>query len=205
MTNGLCYIFGAGDFSGCSIEKTEQDIVIAADGGYDYIIQLGLTADMLLGDFDSLTETDLPADRIVYPSEKDDTDMLLAIKYGLDLGYTQFRIYGGLGGRLDHTIANIQALTFLNEHGATGILYGEQYAVTTVQNGSISLPAKEDGYISVFCLSDTAKSVTISGLKYPLQHSRLSRTFPLGVSNEFIGKPVHINVKKGTLGILWYL
>ena len=102
-----CYIFGAGDFTPCTIDLTSKDLVIAADGGYDYLIRLGLRADVVLGDFDSVTSPDLWDDaiceKLTYPPEKDDTDMMLAIKLGLSRGYREFAIYGGLGGRLDHT------------------------------------------------------------------------------------------------------
>ena len=122
-----CYIFGAGDFTPCTIDLTSKDLVIAADGGYDYLIRLGLRADVVLGDFDSVTSPDLWDDaiceKLTYPPEKDDTDMMLAIKLGLSRGYREFAIYGGLGGRLDHTIANIQSLTYLAGEGAAGILY----------------------------------------------------------------------------------
>ena len=82
-----CYIFGAGDFTPCTIDLTSKDLVIAADGGYDYLIRLGLRADVVLGDFDSVTSPDLWDDaiceKLTYPPEKDDTDMMLAIKLGL--------------------------------------------------------------------------------------------------------------------------
>lgn len=81
-----CYIFGAGDFTPCTIDLTSKDLVIAADGGYDYLIRLGLRADVVLGDFDSVTSPDLWDDaiceKLTYPPEKDDTDMMLAIKLG---------------------------------------------------------------------------------------------------------------------------
>ncbi len=74
---------------------------------------------------------------MTYPPEKDDTDMMLAIKLGLSRGYREFAIYGGLGGRLDHTIANIQALTYLAGEGASGILYGDSYALTVIKDSSL--------------------------------------------------------------------
>ena len=91
-----CYIFGAGDFTPCTIDLTSKDLVIAADGGYDSIILLGLRADVVLGDFDSVTSPDLWDDaiceKLTYPPEKDDTDMMLAIKLGLSRGYRECAI-----------------------------------------------------------------------------------------------------------------
>lgn len=101
-----CYIFGAGDFTPCTIDLTSKDLVIAADGGYDYLIRLGLRADVVLGDFDSVTSPDLWDDaiceKLTYPPEKDDTDMMLAIKLGLSRGYREFALWRPWR-RLDHT------------------------------------------------------------------------------------------------------
>ena len=101
MSTGICYIFGAGERSGGGISLAPDDLVIAADGGFDYLEELGLRADYVLGDFDSVVSYDLPSDSIRYPKEKDDTDMMLAVKLGLEKNYTEFAIYGGLGGRRD--------------------------------------------------------------------------------------------------------
>lgn len=205
MSERICYVFGAGDFSGFHMEIHEQDLVLAADGGYEYALQLGIKVDMLIGDFDSIQIGNLPDDRIIYPAEKDDTDMILALKYGLEHGYRTFEIFGGLGGRFDHSLANLQALCFLNEQHACGTLHGDNYTLTTIKNKTLSLPNKKKGYVSVFSLSDKSYGVTIENLKYTVKNATLERTFPLGVSNAFIGKPATICVKKGTLAVLWYL
>ncbi len=206
--NPICYIFGAGEFTPCEITLTDEDIVIAADGGYDHLIQMGLRADVALGDFDSVTSYELWEDNIcekyTYPPEKDDTDMMLAIKLGLSKGYRVFAIYGGLGGRLDHTLANTQALSFLAKEGARAILYHEDYAVTVIYNSSFTLPKDTTGYVSVFSLSDQSENVTIKGLKYEIEGASLNRSNPIGVSNEAIGKKGIISVEHGTLLILWH-
>lgn len=207
MNTPVCYIFGAGEFSPCEITLTEQDLVIAADGGYDHLTGMGLRADIAMGDFDSVKSYEIWDDstcqKITYPPEKDDTDMMLAIKHGLSKGFASFAIYGGLGGRLDHTIANIQALTFLASHGAEGILYHKDYVLTVIKNSSYTIPKDISGYVSVFSLSDKSENVTIKGLKYEIEGATLSSHFPLGVSNEAIGKKGNISVEKGTLLILW--
>lgn len=203
----ICYIFGAGEFTPCEISLTEQDFVIAADGGYDHLLQIGLRADVVLGDFDSIVSSEIWEDTIsekfTYPPEKDDTDMMLAIKLGLSKGYESFAIYGGLGGRLDHTIANIQAISYVADKGAQAILYHETYALTAIKNSSFTLPKDTTGYVSVFSLSDISENVTIKGLKYELEGATLTNAFPLGVSNEATGKKGVIHVGHGTLAVLW--
>ena len=116
-----CYIFGAGDFDGLEERPGAEDYVIAADGGYTTCRRAGVEPQLLLGDFDSLAEVPaLPhVERV--PVEKDDTDMMLAIKRGLERGETLFHLYGGMGGqRTDHTVANLQALLYLADHGLDG-------------------------------------------------------------------------------------
>ena len=138
MDTKVCYLFGAGEQSPCHIELGKDDLVIAVDGGFDYLEKIGLRADYVIGDFDSVSASShLPSDCIRHPKEKDDTDMMLAARLGLEKGYTNFEIYGGLGGRLDHTLANIQTLTFLNRHNAVGTLIGDDYALKLSQTASL--------------------------------------------------------------------
>ncbi len=207
MNTPICYIFGAGEFVPCNITLTESDLVIAADGGYDHLLQIGLRADVVIGDFDSVTSSEIWEDtvceKLTYPPEKDDTDMMLAIKLGLSRGFGQFNIYGGLGGRLDHTVANIQGLSFLAEHSAQGILHHPDYELTVIKNSSFTVAKDKTGYISVFSLSDTSENVTIKGLEYELEGATLTNSFPLGVSNAATGKKGIISVERGTLLITW--
>lgn len=211
MDEKICYIFGAGEQSNGEISLSSQDFVIAADGGFDYLKKLGLRADVVMGDFDSTGfSNELPAESIRFPQEKDNTDMLEAMLLGLKKGYRRFFIYGGLGGRLDHTFANIQALSFLAEQGARGTLFHKDYAIEVITDGTISFSKNESfnrpgNICSVFSLSDVSVNVTIQGMKYNLQDYNMTNLHPLGVSNEFTGKKSYINVKKGTIAVLWYL
>ena len=109
-----CFIIGAGPFYGLPVAPGPEDVVLAADGGYRHCQTAGITPDLLLGDFDSLGSQrpdNIPTH--TFPVEKDDTDTMLAIRYGLEQGYQTFHLYGGTGGRMDHTLANLQALGFL--------------------------------------------------------------------------------------------
>ena len=199
---GKCLIFCAAGFDGLAEEIQKEDYILAADGGLLHVEKLGLTPNGILGDFDSLGYT--PEGSLVFPVEKDDTDAMLAIKKGLALGYKEFLLYGSLDGpRLDHTVANFQALTFLADRGARGYLIGKASIVTCVKNGSIRFPHTAKGIISVFCMGQDAEGVTIEGLQYPLKQGRLTAGFPLGVSNHFVGKAAEISVGKGSLLVIY--
>lgn len=196
-----CIIVGAGEFfPGCTIQKSPGDLLIAADGGYKYLSELSLRPDLLVADFDSLTVSapdDIPVMR--FKSEKDDTDMGLAISEGIRHGYTEFYLYGGTGGRADHTFANYQALISLARRGMRGCLVGENSLTTAITDSSLLLNPLASGTVSVFAIDNRCEGVSIKGLKYEVDHAPLTNDFPLGVSNEMIGKPAVISVEKGTL------
>ncbi len=196
-----CVIFCAAGFDAL-LAPVGDALVIAADGGLAHTQKLGIVPDIILGDFDSLGYT--PAGSQVFPVEKDDTDSMLSIKKGLEAGCRDFWIYGGLDGdRLDHTVANYQALQYLADHGARGTLVGLKFLATVLQNGEISFPAHFTGTISVFCLGPDARGVDLDGLYYPMENGVLTPGFPLGVSNHFTGTESRISVKDGSLLILW--
>ena len=148
--NKTCYIVGAGKNYGLDFTPQNGDYIIAADGGLKYLQEAGIKSDLIIGDFDSITETPLNATVIKLNVDKDDTDTLAAVRKGIQLGFDTFKIYCGTGG----------------------------------------ITEKSDG-------------VTISGLKFELKNAVLYNHFPIGVSNEFIGKESFISVKSGTLILVY--
>ena len=199
---GACIIFCAGEFDGLLQEICSEDYVIAADGGLCHLQDLNIVPNAILGDFDSLGY--VPQCAQVFPVEKDDTDAMLAVRKGLELGFDQFVLYGALDGpRLDHTIANFQTLQFLADHGATGYLIGNRQMATVVKNSCITFPADATGIVSVFCMGTDATGITIKGLQYTLDNGTLYSGYPLGVSNHFTGQTASIQVKNGSLLVLW--
>lgn len=201
MKKGICYIVGAGECDRLLLYPQKEDMVIAVDGGYKYLE--GQRIDLVVGDFDSLMYVPTHPRIIQLPTKKDDTDMMAAMKEGLRTGYEIFHIYGGTGGRLSHTIANIQCLAYLAEHGANGLLFGKQEVVTLLQNGSMTFDASYEGYLSVFAYGGVAKGVTLEGLKYSLKDYTLTQKIPLGVSNEFMREAAKVTVTDGALLLVY--
>ncbi len=195
----ICYIVGACDCGEISISKKEGDIILCADGGLDILERYNILPDVIMGDFDSLGYVPEGENVFVYPCQKDDSDISIAIKYGFEKGYVNFAVFGGFGGRFDHTFANVQLLSFIAERGGRGWLYGDKTALTVIKNDEISIKGK--GYISIFSLSDKCSGVTIENLKYTLENAELTNCFPLGLSNEFLNdeKPAYLRVENGTL------
>lgn len=199
-----CIIVGAGEFCKDFLTIEEMDYVIAADGGYEYLRELGITPHMWIGDMDSTKiSTDGLDENITeiirLPREKDDTDTLAAIRIGIEKGYTEFVLHGMLGGRVDHTFANISCLQFLKKHGCKGILYGRDTMLLLLKDEKISFSDSLWGMVSAFALGDSAQGVTEQGLLYEIENATLTPDFPIGVSNELIGKESMISVEKGML------
>lgn len=203
MKARLTCIVGAGDMFGKAPIIPEKAFVIAADGGLKVLERAGISPDLIVGDFDSLGEVPIGENVLASSSEKDDTDMLLAVKKALELDAEEILIYGGLGGRFEHSIANLQTLAYIANHGARGFLVGEQSMCTVIKNGKMEFGAENRGYLSVFAICGKAVGVNLTGLKYPLRDHTLTGDYPLGVSNEFLGKPACVSVKKGILAIIW--
>lgn len=201
MKNGICYVIGAGECVRLPQNINEEDMVIAVDGGFQYV--KNSRVDLVVGDFDSLGFVPEHPNVLRLKPEKDDTDMLVALKEGLKAGYLDFHIYGGCGGRFEHTIANIQSLAYLAQHGAKGTLRDGDTVITMLANGGLILPSELTGYLSVFSYGEKAEGVTLKGVKYPLERATLTDNFPIGVSNEFTGQSAEISVEKGRLLILY--
>ena len=199
---GKCVIFCAGGFETLAEDLGAEDYVIAADGGLRHTQALGIQPQAVLGDFDSLGY--VPEGAQVFPAEKDDTDSMLAIRHGLALGYREFVIYGSLdGARLEHTVANFQALRFLAEHGAKGTLVGIRQISALVKDGTLTFPEGCRGYLSLFCMGADAVGVSLTGLKYNMENGSLSGSFPLGCSNQFTGQEATVTVKEGCILAIW--
>lgn len=206
---GRCILIGAGDLTVSQIPMTEDDFCIAVDGGVDYLEYLGVEPDLILGDMDSATDhmreavlriaREYPEKVILLPAKKDDTDMLAAIKEGLKRGYTDFRLYAATGGRIDHTLANIQCLAYLRNYNAKGYLMDGNGMMLYLKDESVTFKENMSGTLSLFSMVKETKGVTIKGLKYELEDAVLFNDFPIGVSNEFLGKEAQITVTDGEL------
>ena len=190
-----CVIVCAGELEGAVIERRPGELLIAADAGIRYLEEAGMEPDLIVGDFDSLGYTPESGNVIYHRPEKDDTDTMLAVREGFERGFRSFRIYAGLGGRLDHSVANLQTLAFIAENGGRGYLVGGRSVSTVIKDSSIAFCGGRSGMISVFCQGGDAE--------YELEDAVLTASVPLGVSNEFTGREALISVRSGRLLVVW--
>lgn len=206
----VCALVGASNFNGKDFKarhaKGDFDFVIAVDAGYAYLQDLGVRADVALGDFDSLghVPTDVPVVR--HPVVKDDSDMALAMDYAAGRGFDELFVYGGLGRRLDHTLANLQVFALFSERGLHVTAVDESCALRLLTGpGSFDVPVRGTGIVSVFAACDEAVGVTETGMQYSLHGATLTNRISLGLSNELQGEAARISVERGTLYIFYPL
>lgn len=196
-----CYIVGAGEFEHGFTPRAE-DIVIAADGGYSALVKKEIRCDLLIGDMDSISKIPSEIELIRHPVEKDETDTHLAFLEGWRRGYRKFEIYGGTGGRSDHTFANYCLLLNIKNHGGDARLYSATEVAYIIKDGAMRVTGNPGKTISVFAFGEECTGVNIRGLCYELSEGKLSVDFPLGVSNEFVGNSAEIGVTRGTLLVI---
>lgn len=197
-----CVIVSAGEMYDYEKIRTffrEDDFVIAADGGLRHLNRLGIPPHVFLGDMDSVDKNEpSPKNALVFPVQKDDTDTMLAIREGLKRGFTEFLLLGALGGRLDHSYANIQSLAFLLDNGARGEILSEEHRVLMLEKGGITVGDRYEN-ISVFSYTQSCKGVWEENVEYPLSNAALDQGFPLGVSNHPLNENARISVSEGRL------
>lgn len=198
-----CFIFGALPVDCFPIKPNDGDMIIAADQGYKTVTSLGFTPDLVVGDFDSLGEAPDTENVIVLPVRKNMTDVGYAVDQGFERGYTEFVIYGAVGGLLDHTFANVVIAHDVARRGGKAILIGEGFCLTVLRDSSIEFEARQNGRISVFALGGTAEGVDIRGLSYEVEDLTVKCTDHIGVSNAFVGQKACISVRQGDLLVVW--
>lgn len=189
-------------------EKPEKgDLVIAADAGYLIAKEMGVTPDIVLGDFDTLGEENIPEgiECLRVPAEKNDTDTQLAVSVAIERGAGEIVIIGGLSGRIDHTLSTLAILEDLWER-KEGRIYATltdgKNRVRFIRNSGTILPRSQYRYFSLIAADETVKGVTLEGCKYPLKNGRISRRHQWAVSNEIVGNCALIEIKRGGVWVI---
>jgi len=197
------------------------DFIACADGGYAVCKSFGIRPDVVIGDFDSLSDSlvseidILGIERIKHPREKDDTDTMLCAKYGIAKGFDNFLIIGGIGGDFGHTMANIQTLSFLIDMecsaelvtGNERLFFADGETMILHRESKPAVPAEFAGSpgskFSVLSYTERSSGVRVKNAKYELEDAVLTQSYPIGVGNEIINTdPVIVSVRYGRLLII---
>lgn len=186
----------------------QADLIIAVDGGGNHCHLLEIEPHILLGDLDSIDQEILNSYRkssvIIqqYPTEKDKTDLELALDLAVKKQSTQVTIFAALGGRWDMSLANLLILA-ADDYAELDIILIEQGTkIGVCRGGEIKILAFPQGTtLSLIPLGGDATGVTLSGFKYPLTNQTLTFGSSRGVSNIFIDQSGEVTVGSGVL--LW--
>lgn len=197
-----CVIVGGApiaDASALRVFLRPDDFFVFCDCGLRHASSLGVSPDLIVGDFDSYENPHAAVETIVLPREKDDTDAVFAAREAVRRGFREFLLLGVTGARLDHTLGNLSLLCLLEKSGAHGVIREEEAEIELVADR----PVEIDDAVACFSLlafGGTARGVTICGAKYPLENAEISCDYPYGVSNEVLpGKVARVTVRDGFL------
>lgn len=170
----------------------EDDFIICADGGYNHARNMGIEADVLLGDFDSAIDFGDVKDRIEYPVRKEFTDGELAVMYAAEHGYEDVVLVAMTGDRFDHTLADVLLLAKCKN----GVLIDDNNEIYLLKD-SLSLFGKKGQTVSIVPINGDVEGVTTNGLEYPLDNETMYFASSRGISNVMTGNECTISAKKG--------
>lgn len=181
--------------------------IICADGAAKYLVQSSIVPHLLVGDLDSIDPNDLlwmknqgvACEK--FPARKDATDTELAVEYAIKMQPESITIFGALGSRQDHSIANVMLLNRILQHKIQGKIIDENNEIM-ITDSVLSIEGEIGETISIIPLSDIVKAVTLKGLDYPLFNRDIPRGSTLGVSNVFSSQKATISLEEGTLLII---
>lgn len=194
-------IFSGGNFNGLpkGFDPAEYSLTIAADKGYAYAEDLGITPDIFVGDFDSFFDENRVKSPDIFrlKSEKDMTDTQEAVQIAIERGADSITVLGALGGRIDHTLANIQLLKFGLDRGAKVEIADQDNYVTLISR-PVSIKKQAGCCLSLIPLTKCAH-VSVRGVYYPLTDAVMDLGNPYGVSNEFVEEYADIDPGNGLM------
>ena len=197
-----CVIIGGADIADYDKIRSylhPEDLYVFCDSGLSHMRPLGITPDLIVGDFDSYENPCLNVETIVLPCEKDDTDTVFAAKVAVERGYTDFLLIGVSGKRLDHTLGNLSVLLYLDELGLTGTIVDDYSEMRIISRTPCYIPDKFS-YFSLLNISGIAKGIQIKNAKYPLENADITCQYQYGISNEVLpGQTAEVTVEKGQL------
>lgn len=177
----------------------ETDFFIFCDGGLKHREKLEVEPNLIVGDFDSHTNPNLPVETIVLPCEKDDTDTVYAVKEAINRGYSDFLLIGAIGERFDHSLGNISILVMLETLSITAKIVDDYSEMELVTRHPVYIE-ESFSYFSLLNITGKANGINILNAKYPLENGTINCDYQYGISNEVLpNKPAKVWVEDGSL------
>lgn len=190
------------------ILNENYDYIICCDGGSNHAYNMDLKVDYIIGDLDSIKEDVISHYKSLdvkfkqFPTKKDQTDMELGIYLASTLKAKRIDFIGALGGRIDHTIANINILSYIKDLKIEARIISEKEIIYFIRNEKINIKGEIGELLSIIPINNDAKNITLEGLEYPLKDATMKYSLPLGISNVFIKNECMIQVLDGSLLII---
>ena len=176
------------------------DTIICADSGYNHAVKMGVKADIVVGDFDSIGSIPQDVTTISYPSKKDLTDTEIAIEYARDKGFKDFLLLGATGTRMDHSLTNILLLKGFLEHGESAVIVDEHNKIM-LTDSMLRLHEAPGAIVSLVPLTD-CRGVCTENLEYPLCEATLYVGKRIGVSNVLLEDNAVVSLREGLLLVI---
>lgn len=198
-----CVIIGSAPVEDLSVFREyniSESFVICADGGLDIALAAKIKPNLIIGDFDSAKAVPSPNIETVHlMKEKDDTDMFSAVKEGIHRGYKNFVLFGALGGRFDHSYANVCVLQYISKVGGHGVMVTGNEKLFFMPGGRLHLRDMKGATASVYPFGTPSATVSYTGMKYPLTEDVMTSDNPLGTSNVIESDNATITVLGGNV------
>lgn len=181
-----------------------SDYIISVDGGARHLRTMGVTPNILIGDFDSTKAEDLQyfvdlgISNYKFPAEKDMTDSELAIEMVVEMGADEVLFIGAMGSRMDHSLANVFMLKKCMDIGLKACIVDENNRIY-IANSTITIKKQENYKLSLIPVSERVTGVTTYGLKYRLDNATMLLGTSWGVSNEFLEDEATVTIDEGVL------
>ncbi|MGH3003631.1 MAG: thiamine diphosphokinase [Gaiellaceae bacterium] len=197
-------VLGAGPDAPAVVPARPGALVVAADGGAELAPRLGLSVDIAVGDFDSISPAALDALERAgvrverHPRAKDATDLELALDLALGLRPRRLFVVGSAGGRVDHALGQLLLLAS-DAYRAVEIDAQLGPASVHVIRQERSLVGTAGELVSLFALHGAAVGVVTEGLVYPLRGETLEPGSSRGLSNVFARDGARVALERGVL------
>ena len=197
------------DFLRSFLDNHGGAFLVCADGAVRHLAPLNRVPAVIIGDMDSADPCQIARFRdkgtriISYPKEKDKTDTHLAVELAIDRGCRKIFLLGALGGRIDHTLANI-SLLFLGRKQNVEIRIIEPACEMFLLSGTAILQGKPGDTVSFLPVADRVRGITLAGFQYPLSDGTMELGNPYGISNRLAEPEGRITVREGHLLVIRY-
>lgn len=196
------------EFLKSNFQNNKYDFIICADGGAKHLYKINIIPDYIIGDLDSLNSEIISFYKenkvkfTKFPSRKNETDAELCINLAKDLNAKEICILGALGGRIDHTMANINLMYYIKNLDINPIMQTSEEDIFLVSNETSVIRGYKGDTLSIIPIKDDANGVTLKDLEYPLDDYNIKYGSPIGISNIMKKDECEITVKDGNLIVI---